>query len=181
MGGFDSVSRSVNPEAPFARQAVVTDSYSFIRSDEALGLYSNKPAAEQYRTSVRVRYPQLHRRLELVALAAIFETVYLLGPAVGLLLSWLLTHTMAYMAMWGVALACLYTTYALVAVGARLTNGWTGWLLLPFACFLDLAILHISLWKYEFGTVTWKGRTVNIPVMQLRPEATPVQTAASSE
>jgi hypothetical protein len=169
MGGFEAVSRSVTPEAPFARQSVTTDSYAFIRSDEALGLYSDKPASEQYNTSVRVRYPQMHRRLELVALAAFFELVFLLGPVIGLLVSWRIIHTMAYVAMWAVALACLLTTYGLIAVGARLTNGWSGWLLFPVACIADLIILHISLWKYEFGTVEWKGRSVSLPVMQTRP------------
>ncbi len=169
MGGFESISRSVSPEAPLARRAVVTDAYSFIRSDEALGVYSNKPEAEQYGTSVRVRYPQLHRRLELVALASLFELIFLLGPFIGLLLSGTLTHTMAYSALWGLALACLYVTYALVAVGARLTSAWGGWVLMPVAFVVDLVILHISMFKYEFSSVEWKGRNVCIPVMQVEP------------
>ncbi|HSX30665.1 MAG TPA: glycosyltransferase [Candidatus Saccharimonadales bacterium] len=169
MGGLESVSRSVNPEAPLARQAVVTDAYSFIRSDEHLGVYSNKPAAEQYDTSVRVRYPQLHRRLELIALAASLESVLLLGPFVGLLLLPYLSHAMAYGAVWVVALLCLFTTYGLVAAGARLTNRSFGWLLMPVAFAADLAMMHISLWKYEFSSVDWKGRNVCIPVMQILP------------
>ncbi|MEJ0073051.1 MAG: glycosyltransferase [Candidatus Saccharibacteria bacterium] len=169
MGGFEAISRSVNPEAPLARQAVVTDAYSFVRSDESLGIYSNKPAGEQYGTSVRVRYPQLHRRLELVALVSLFELLFLLGPLIGLCFAARLTHTMAYVAVWCVALFCLLSTYALVAVGARLTTVWFGWLLMPVAFCIDLALLHISLWKYEFSTVDWKGRNVCIPVMQVAP------------
>lgn len=166
FGGFESVSRSVSPEAQFARRAVVNDAYSFLRSDSALGVYSNKTAAEQYASSVRVRYPQLHRRLELVALLSFFELVFLLGPLIGLVLANNLAHTVAYMAMWGVALLCLFVTYALVAVGARLASPLYGWLLMPVAFAVDLAMLHISLWKYEFSTVDWKGRNVCIPVMR---------------
>src|SRR6185369_10184139 len=85
MGGFESVSRSVNPEAPLARRAVVSDAYGFVRSDSAMGIYSSKRAEDQYATSVRVRYPQLHRRLELVALVALCDALLLIGPFVGLL------------------------------------------------------------------------------------------------
>jgi len=169
MGGFESVSRSVNPEAQFARRAVVTDAYSFIRSDESLSIYSNKPSDEQYDTSVRVRYPQLHRRLELVALVSAFELVLLLGPFLGLFWAVYLVHALAYVLVWLVALMCLFTTYGLVAVGARLTNQWFGWLLMPVAFAVDLLMLHVSLWKYEFASVNWKGRNVCVPVMQVEP------------
>jgi glycosyltransferase involved in cell wall biosynthesis len=169
MGGFESVSRSVNPEAPLARKAVVTDRYSFIRSDERLGVYSDKPADEQYATSVRVRYPQLHRRLELVAFASVFELLFFLGPIIGLFFVGNMTHSMAYAALWAVTLFCLLTTYGLVVVGAKLTDPWYGWLLMPVAVLADLIVLNVSLWRYEFSDVDWKGRNVCIPVMQVEP------------
>ncbi len=168
VGGFASVSRSVVPEAPLARAIVATDAYAFVRSDQAMGIYSAKPASEQYATSIRVRYPQLHRRLELVALAFYFELVFLLGPVFGLLYADRLTHAMAYIALWGVAAAALGTSYGLITGGARLASSWFGWLLMPVAFIVDLAVLHVSLWQYEFGNVSWKGRNVCIPVMQLQ-------------
>jgi hypothetical protein len=177
MGGLAAVSHSISPEATFAREAVTTDSYSFIRSDDSLGMYSNKPAGEQYDTSVRVRYPQLHRRLELAALMSIAELVFLLGPFVGLLLAGELPRTLAYVLVWSLTLVFLFVTYGFASVGARLANPWYGWLLMPAAFALDLMVLHISLWKYEFGTVDWKGRNVCLPVMQL----TSAEPAASSE
>src|SRR5262249_31539378 len=136
-----------------------------------LGVYSNKPAAEQYATSVRVRYPQLHRRLELVALVALAELLCLLGPIVGLLAAGTLRRPVEDMLIWGVALAVLLFTYGFAAVGTRLSTRWYGWLLMPAAFVLDLAVVHISLWKYEFGTVAWRGRNVCLPVMQLASPA----------
>jgi hypothetical protein len=167
VGGFESVRRSVVPEAPLARAMVVTDAYAFVRSDSAMGVYSHKPADEQYNTSIRVRYPQLHRRFELVALASFFELAFLIGPFVGLALAGQIGHAMAYIALWGVAAAALFTSYGLVAGGARLTVPWAGWLLMPIAFIVDLVIQHISMWQYEFGLVNWKGRNVCIPVMQV--------------
>lgn len=169
MGGFESVSRSVSPEAPLARKAVATDAYSFIRSDERLGIYSDKSDAEQYATSVRVRYPQLHRRLELVALASVYELLFMLGPIIGLVFVSHLAHATAYIALWGVTLLCLLTTYGIVVLGARLSDPWYGWALLPVGVLVDMWILNVSLWKYEFGSVDWKGRNVCIPVMHVEP------------
>jgi glycosyltransferase involved in cell wall biosynthesis len=173
MGGFEAVSHSVSPEASFARRAVTTDSYSFIRSDDVLGVYSNKPASEQYATSVRVRYPQLHRRLELVALVSLAEIIFLLGPMIGLILAGGLKHSLEYVLTWSVVLVGLFVTYSFAAVRTRLSNPTYGWLLMPAAFVLDLVVLHISLWKYEFGEVTWKGRNVCLPVMQLPPPKAP--------
>lgn len=173
MGGMEAVSRSVNPEAHFARQAVVTDAYSFIRSDEIMGVYSDKPAIEQYGTSVRVRYPQLHRRLELVAVTAAFELVFLLGPFVALCCVGMLSHTMAYVGVWVVSLLCLLVTYGMVAGGAHLANRWYGWAYMPVAFAVDMVMLHISCWKYEFSTVDWKGRNVCVPVMRISQAPTP--------
>jgi glycosyltransferase involved in cell wall biosynthesis len=169
MGGMESVSRSVSPEAHLARQVVTTNAYSFIRSDDRLGVCSNKPASEQYSTSVRVRYPQLHRRLELVALTAAFELIVLLGPFIALCGVGFLAHSMAYIGVWSVALLCLLVTYGFVATGTRLANPWYGWLFMPVAFLIDLMMLHVSLWKYEFSTVDWKGRNVCIPVMRVTP------------
>lgn len=169
MGGFESVSRSVNPEAPLARKAVATDSYRFIRSDEQLGLWSDKSEAEQYATSIRVRYPQLHRRLELVALASMYEAVFMLGPIVGLIFVPHMAHAMAYVALWGVTLFCLLITYGIVVMGARLSNPWYGWALLPVGILADLWVLNVSMWKYEFRSVDWKGRNVCVPVMHVEP------------
>jgi len=172
MGGFAGASRSVNAEATLAKTAVTTDSYSFIRSDDALGVYSGKPASEQYATSVRLRYPQLHRRIELVAVATIAAMVFLLGPLVGLLLTGRIYHTLPYALMWSMALAGLLVTYGFAAVATRVANPAYGWLLMPVAVVADLAVLHISLWRYEFGRVDWKGRNVSGPVMQLTDKPT---------
>lgn len=167
MGGFESVSRSVTPEAPLARRAVATDAYGFIRSDNSIGVYSGKSTMEQYATSVRVRYPQLHRRLELVAVCALLELILFIAPIVGLIFSFTFDHGFAYGLAWSVTTACLLITYAMVSVGPKLTNATYGWLLMPVAFAVDFAILHISMWKYEFSSVDWKGRNVCVPVMHL--------------
>lgn len=165
-GGFEAVSRSVTPEAYFARQAVVNDAYGFIRSNQALGISSAKPVSEQYDTSIRMRYPQLHRRMELVAVTTLLELFLLIGPVVSLFFAGFLRRAMAYAALWIVCTACLLVTYYLVAVATKLNNPLLAWALMPVAFLYDIFILHTSLLKYEFGRVQWKGRNVTKPVMQ---------------
>ncbi len=178
-GGFEAVARSVTPEAHFARKAVASDRYSFIRSNLDFGLYSTKPASEQYETTVRTRYPQLHRRLELVAVTTVLELVFLIGPFVGLLLLWALPHQIILGVIWLCTIVALEFTYYKVAVKTKLNNPAFAWMLFPVAVLTDLVMLHVSLYKYEFDTVDWKGRNICIPVMRVEPhlpELPPVES-----
>lgn len=168
-GGFEAVARSVTPEAHFARQSVIGDKYSFVRSDQAFGVYSTKPASEQYETTIRTRYPQLHRRLELVAVTTLLELFFLTGPFLGLLLLWALPHQLLLGGIWLVTVVALEFTYYKVAVKTKLDNPAFAWMLFPAAVLTDLVMLHVSFWKYEFGRVDWKGRNVCIPVMRVEP------------
>lgn len=168
-GGFGAVSRSVVPEAHFARQAVIGDRYSFIRATEELGIASNKPASEQYATTVRVRYPQLHRRLELVIILALMELFFWLGPLIGLAMAAFLPHSLLLSSLWLAEWLMFEIMYYLVAVRTRLNNPWLAWLLFPVAVGVDIVMLHISLLKYEFSDVNWKGRNICIPVMRVEP------------
>jgi multisubunit Na+/H+ antiporter MnhB subunit len=40
-------------------------------------------------------------------------------------------------------------------------------LMFPFAVIVDLFLLHLSMFRYEFGSVEWKGRNICIPVMHV--------------
>lgn len=169
VGGFEAVARSVTPEAHFARQAVVSDGYSFMRGNSALGIYSSKAASEQYATTIRMRYPQLHRRLELIVLTSLFELVCMLGPFIGFIIS-LVAGSAAYAFLYAVICFCIAVTYYLVAVATKLNNAALAWLIMPLAFGVDIYMLHVSCFKYEFSSVEWKGRNVCIPVMQLVSE-----------
>ena len=165
MGGLTGASNAVNPVASLARQAVTTDSYSFLHSDDDIGVYTAKPS--QYEASVRVRYPQLHRRLELTVLTVLAELMFMLGPIIGLCLAPSLRHPVEFALVCGVAVAGLFVTYSFAAVATRVASPWYGWLLMPVAFVADLVVLHVSMLQYEFGEVRWKDRDVARPVMQL--------------
>lgn len=168
-GGFDAVSRSITPEAYFAKRATEHDGYSFVRSDVDLDITSVKAAEEQMATAVRTRYPQLHRRPELVAVVSAIELVFLFGPLVlavlniWLRMGWLLEifavgAFLLQVVMYSLLEVIIFTRRQVLAVVA-----------FPLAVLGDIAMLNYSMWKYEFSEVSWKGRNVCLPVMRVIP------------
>ncbi len=174
FGGFGSVAQSVSPEAHFARRAVAADVYTFLRSHEAIQVHTLKTVSEQFDTTIRLRYPQLHRRLELVAAATAFEFVFFVLPFVLLPASLFLPHSGAFLAVWAGCIAIIELLYFFVAVQTKLHRPGLAFLVAPLAFTADIFMLHLSMARYEFGEVNWKGRNVCVPVMRVEPHLPPL-------
>jgi chlorobactene glucosyltransferase len=168
-GGFEAVQRKIVPESYFAKAAASRgDGYSFLCSDERIGLASAKSPEEQKATAIRTRYPQLHRRPELAAFVAFGELAVLVWPLI-MLVACLLSGLWLLAAVSGLAFLMSTVTYDKIV---NLTyRGFTlkGMWLLPLAALYDIGLLNYSMWRYEFDEVLWKGRNVCIPVMQAIP------------
>lgn len=167
-GGFAAVNNAITPEAFFARCAVQKDVYTFIRSTTRLGIVSVKSGSEQKETAIRVRYPQLHKRPELVLLIAFAELLLLLAP-----------YAMVIIGFWGVfgpiaeailIVTCvlLIATYRVVTYATSPANRWYAAPLFPVTVLIDVLLLNYSMAKYEFSTVEWKGRNICIPALQVQ-------------
>jgi len=175
-GGFASVSRAVVPEAYFARQLITTDGYSFLRGDSLLGIESCKHEADQLETAVRMRYPQLHHRPENVALTIGLELFVGVLPfvlAIGGF--WLSVGVVPIIIAW-LTVVLLIAAYEQVILATRVQPWWKGWHA-PIGLLVDIALVHASMWQYEFSTVEWKGRNVCIPVMHTTPRTTVRQSS----
>lgn len=179
-GGFASVRQSVAPETHFARRAVIADAYSFVRSNATLTVYGAKDPDTQYETTVRMRYPQLHRRLELVAITSMFELIFVAGPFLGIIASLFLPHSLAFALVWLSAAIATEIMYYYVSVETRLNSAAGAIISAPLAIFVDIYMLHVSLLRYEFGDIDWKGRNVCIPVMRVEPRKHKLQRASAS-
>jgi hypothetical protein len=167
-GGFASVARSIVPEAHFARQLITDDQYSFLRSD-GLGIESVKSVDDQRNTAIRMRYPQMHRRPEQVALTSIWESVFLVLPFVLAVGGFWLPMGAAAHLLTALASVLLVASYEIVILSTRVNTWWFGLIGQPIAALADIVLLHYSMWKYEFSTVDWKGRNVCVPVMHTTP------------
>ena len=168
-GGFEAVSHSHSPESYFARYtASHGDGYSFMQSSQSLPLYTAKTFEEQRATAVRTRYPQLHRRPELVAGLVLLELTVLVGPIVTILLGLIGSHLILVI-FGAVTLLLTTSSYSQIVNLTYRKFVLRGTWLLPFVAFYDVGLLNYSMWQYEFGAVIWKERNVCIPIMRAIP------------
>jgi glycosyltransferase involved in cell wall biosynthesis len=171
-GGFGAVSRSIVPESYFAHASAVHDGYSFMQSDADMGITSNKSVNEQRATTVRIRYPQLHRRMELALIVTIFEIGSVMMP-LAVIVAALLGHISLQLTI----VSSLTTIALVIGYSAVVRLTYRRWLfrsifLLPIAVVIDVILLNYSMIRYEFFTVFWKGRNICVPVMYVMEEST---------
>lgn len=158
-GGFAAVMKSITPESHFACATAAANAYSFWVANEEIQVISDKEVGEQYSTALRTRYPQLHRRPELVFLTSLLQLGLLIGtlPLIVLALSqkWWIAAMFTGLAY--VLQALAYTKALSLTYHRKLNRGWL--FVLP-AIILDLYLRNSSMWRYEFGEILWKGRNV---------------------
>lgn len=166
MGGLKSVQRKIVPEGYFAKKLNMKNKYSFW-VDSGWNIYSNKVAADQRQTAYRVRYPQAHKRPEMVMLVSIVEILVFASiiPTLIVLYKnhnnlWLVAATVVVVnALTAIRLALLTKTDLIISLIQAI-------LLAP----ADLILINRSMLLYEFDEIHWKGRNVCLPVMQVIPK-----------
>lgn len=164
-GGFKAVKHTVFPEKYFAR-SINKQKYGFVLSNSAIDISSKKKLDEQYSTSIRTRYPALHKRCELVALISFAELTFLIAPVLvainGFIFGFWTTASVATLA----ALIQFYIYGRVITITYRKTS-ILGYIVMPVAVLYDIYLLNYSMWLYEFREVLWKGRNVALPVMHV--------------
>lgn len=168
LGGFKAVKNTVVPESYFARGLAKEDAYGFVRSSGSLVVQSVKNTPALWEAAVRLRYPQLHKRLETVYIVSLAEIITLVLPFFMVVYGFF--TSIGY--LWPLAfVACAL----LFAVHIRVVNAWSGRsslamiMQLPFAILCELWLVQLSMYKYEFSQVEWKERNICIPVMHVIP------------
>ncbi|MEK7600039.1 MAG: glycosyltransferase family A protein [Patescibacteria group bacterium] len=168
-GGFAAITRQPVPESYFAHQtASHNDGYSFLQSSAAMAISSHKQPADQQATAIRTRYPQLHRRPELIVLLSLAEFVIFVWP-IFILISALLTQVWGLAAIVGFALTLQSVAYSKIVKLTFRQPLYRAEGLVWVAALYDIWLLNYSMWQYEFSEVIWKGRNVCIPIMRVLP------------
>lgn len=178
-GGLGAVKRKVIPESFFARALAQNGLYAFWRTNSECVLESNKDAKAQQQTTIRVRYPQLHKKPENVASIAIVELALLGAPFV----AYALWQSVPIVLM--LYLGVLYTVILAVAVvlASSITSAHKFWYVVQtFAAVpVDVWLTHLSLWRYEFSRIDWKDRNVCLPVMHVVPHLPRLEDSSATE
>jgi hypothetical protein len=168
LGGFGAVSRSILPEAYFARELVKKDGYSLRRANEELEVRTLKSTRDLFESAVRIRYPQLRKRLENTVWLLWIEAVLLLLPfvvmVVGLFQGFGLAEWLSL-----AAVSLLVLTQVLITSVTNPGNTFIALLNFPFAILTEGFITLVSVYKYEFGRISWRDRNICIPVMHVYP------------
>jgi hypothetical protein len=168
LGGFDGVKHAIIPEMLFARQLIRDDAYSFIRAEGDLELLTTKSWQAQRDTAIRVRYPQVHRRPELAILLACAELVLLFGPFMGIITG-IIWHSAAIVCLSVIAIILLVITHVIIVGSSSPGHAPIALVNFPAVVLTEIILGLISMAKYEFSVVEWKGRNVCIPVMHVIP------------
>jgi glycosyltransferase involved in cell wall biosynthesis len=168
LGNFKAVSNTVIPEAYLARQIARDDEFTFMRSNGKLRINSIKSFNEQWETAIRVRYPQLKKRPENVALLTISEVAVLVVPLLVLIIGFFVPLGLLWVIAGVTYLMQVYIHYRILKVW-DVKDVSLLLALFPAACVVEILITQLSMWRYEFGEVEWKGRNICIPVMQAIP------------
>jgi glycosyltransferase involved in cell wall biosynthesis len=168
LGSFKSVGNTVLPEAYFAGRLKVYDAYSFLRSSGEFKLYSAKSFSEQWQTALRIRYPQVRKRVEIVALLTAAEILFLLLPFIIFIIGFFIPLSWLWL-LAGLTISATATIHYMVTWSCKLPYTHLQLALMPISLLLEIFLLHASMWKYEFGTMLWKERNICIPVMHAIP------------
>lgn len=168
LGGFAGVSRSIIPERYFARELIKTNSYSFIRANDTLDVQTSKTFNEQRDTAIRIKYPQLNKRPELVLISVLSQFALLIGPFIGIVIGIFSENTLVFWLSLATS-ALLVLTHITIIHLTNPVNVLAALWNLPYAVAVDIWLTIWSMYKYEFGEVIWKERNICIPVMHVVP------------
>lgn len=163
-GGFGQNKHLIIPEKMIAKKALETNSYSFILSDQALGVSTRKRFNSQIETAIRTIYPYMKKE----PLFAVLYSTALVALICGLLGTLWLDDALirANIMISGVLLLFSYFITQLYLQ----PKGWfVSFWFLPFAVLTESILTILSMIEYEFGRVNWKGRNVCIPIMKQKP------------
>jgi len=174
LGGFGAVSHTVIPEGYFARELVKTDDYSFMRADSILDITSRKKLHEQFATAVRTRYPQIKRRPENQLLLTFILVTEMMLPFF-IIVYGLLNHNLLIVVLSSITCISLIMTHILIVRITNPINTFVAAFNFPIAVIIELIIEYMSMYRYEFSEVDWKGRNVCVPVMHTIPRLPPLK------
>lgn len=167
-GGFAATARSIIPEAYFARRLNAENEYKFIRSDIYLGAQTRKSTHAQLRTTVRQRYAQVHQRLELAFLIAAVELLLILGPFVLISVALMTGLTpLLYISLSAVTL--LTATHMAILFVTSPQSVLIGVIGLPIAILTEVYLSLVSVMKYEFSSIDWRGRRIEAKRLEVIP------------
>lgn len=136
-------------ETTLAQRLAAQSAYRLVMSNKWLGLRYEKRWYSQAETSIRLLYPQCEKN-SFIAIGLTLLLAVALTPYV--VVWWQPWAFILIVLQYGIAyyyLSRVWSRYRLV-----------GALILPLTIFQEIVLILVSMYRYEFGTITWKGRPI---------------------
>ncbi len=168
IGGFKSVKSSVLPERHIAKRFSSKHIYSFVKSSDLIDVQTVKPLSDQRQTALRVRYPQVRRRPELILALFIYATSMMLLPYILFVYGLIELDAATILLSLATILVNTVTHVAIVYI-SNPSNVPIAIINYPVVIICEILIEITSMIKYEFTSVTWKERNICQPVMKAIP------------
>ena len=165
-GGFKAVTKTIIPERYFAKLAnSKNNGYLFFKMLGDQNITSLKAFDEQKATAIRTKYPELHKRIELVASLSIIQTAIFIMPVylliLGIINSLYIVGLLSFITL--IINLLSYLTLSKLTFNRFIIQAIVYW---PVAIIFDIILVNQSMWQYEFRQVIWKGRNICIPIMK---------------
>jgi chlorobactene glucosyltransferase len=166
LGGMGAVARKVIPEQFFASNLAKQKQYQFLRNCSDLKVSTTKIVSEQLATTIRVVYPGQHRQLERNVLANTGMFVFIFLPFMQLVHA-LIYCEVANAVLSGIAVVALVSSHLAIVMVTDSVPWPLALINLPYLALQEISLSIISMYRYEFSEVYWKGRNICLPVMQV--------------
>ena len=167
-GGFSSYKRAIIPEEHLAKLFNNVGKYAFVRTNDTLKISSHKKFFEQWNTAIRTRYPQVHRRPELVYLRTLMLAIlwlpFIILPVILVTYPFHLVTSLLLIT----AIFLLYS-HVLISYYTNPISGLIAPFNFPLILLLEIIALNISKYRYEYSSVVWKKRNVSEKAMYVYP------------
>jgi glycosyltransferase involved in cell wall biosynthesis len=169
IGGFKSAKNSVLPERHIAKSFMKNGKYMFIKSSDLIDVQTVKPVKDQRQTAVRVRYPQVHKRPELVMSILAMEVTALILPYI-LFISGVLNQNLTVTVLSLIAIVFNTVSHLIITYVSNPSNIPISMFNYPVVILTEIYLGLESMIRYEFYKVDWKDRNICLPVMQVSPK-----------
>jgi len=169
FGGLEAVARTVIPEGYFSRELAKSNQYAFLRTNSYLQIQTAKNITEQFKTAVRTRYPQVHKRMEWTALQSLGIAIFMILPTALLVSSIWVEYSWYVIALAAISTGSLLLSHITITTITNPVMWPLSLVNLPYLLLQEIVIINYSMYQYEFGEVIWKGRNICLPVMHVYP------------
>jgi len=161
--GFQDLKLNLLPEKKLAQNLIDQKlSYSFYESNKFIGLTTTKSINDQESTALRISYPKMLQRIDIVFVFSLFLFVVFIGPILILISDLVLgNYLILVLSLLNIILVVYYFDQLLKICYHHLFR-LTG-IFYPVLIFKEIIIYHQSMWHYLFGEVYWKNRNICLP------------------